>query len=100
MVELTKIKEKISSRSSTDKNQDSNLLNWENDGEENKRSSMSILIDWFTTEENVSNYYGGKNKFGKTTAERKEDYHHVIKELIQKENGKIKLGLFQDKEFS
>jgi hypothetical protein len=62
-------------------------VSWEKDGEGSIRSSMEILIDWFTTEENVSKYYGGVDRFGKTNADRKEGYHLHIKELIQKENG-------------
>ncbi len=63
-------------------------VSWEKDGEGSIRSSMEILIDWFTTEENVSKYYGGTDKHGKTNAERKEGYHFSIKDLIEQENGK------------
>jgi hypothetical protein len=63
-------------------------VSWEKDGEGSIRSSMEVLIDWFTTKENVSKYYGGTDKHGTTNAERKEGYHLSMKNLIQEENGK------------
>jgi hypothetical protein len=46
-----------------------------------------LLIDWLTTEENASRYFGGADKDGRTQSERRDAYHHLIKDLIFKENG-------------
>jgi hypothetical protein len=64
------------------------MKNWEEDGNEINRSSIKVLLDWITTEENASNYFGGVDKKGKTNSNRKEAYHNHIRDLIKKENGK------------
>ena len=51
------------------------------------KSSIDILIDWLTTEENANKYFGGLDIDGKTSATRKEAYHHHIRDIIKKENG-------------
>ena len=61
---------------------------WDTDGNEVNRSSIKVLLDWLTTEENASNYFGGVNKKGQTSATRKEAYHHELRVMIKKENGK------------
>ena len=66
----------------------SNLQNWEKDGSLNRKSSIEVLIDWFTTEENSNSYFWGVDKEGRTNANIKEAYHHHIRNLIKKENGK------------
>ena len=61
---------------------------WDNDGlQGSKQSSIRVLIDWLTTNENCSQYYGGVDEKGFTSADRKETYHYYIRDLIQKENG-------------
>lgn len=64
-----------------------NGLNWDQDGNDNKKSSTTILIDWFTTEGNASSYFGGLDADGRTSSDRKEAYHHHIRDEIVKENG-------------
>jgi hypothetical protein len=64
-----------------------NSQNWENDGSSTKKSSIQVLIDWITTEENCSSYFGGVDSNGRTDGNRKESYHHYIREQIRKENG-------------
>ena len=49
---------------------------------------MTILIDWLTTEENCSKYFGGIDANGCMNGNRKEAYHHHICDIIRKENGK------------
>ena len=61
--------------------------NWEKDGSTTCRSSMRVLIDWISTQENCSSYFGGLDSNGNTSANRKEAYHHHIRDLIKKENG-------------
>jgi hypothetical protein len=63
--------------------------NWDNDGTSNRKSSMEVLIEWITTEENCSNYFGGVNEKGTTNGNRKETYHYHIRDLIQNENGEL-----------
>jgi hypothetical protein len=65
--------------------------NWDKDAKDGKPSSIQILIDWLTTEENASMYFGGVNEVGKTNAMRKEAYHKVIRQLIIDTNGEILL---------
>jgi hypothetical protein len=67
----------------------SSKINWDNDGGNGKRSSIEVLIDWITTEENCTFYYGGKLKKGQTCGQRKEGYHYLIADEIRKENGKL-----------
>ena len=64
---------------------------WDKDGNVNTNtmSSIDILIDWLTTEENASKYFGGVDMDGNTNATRKEAYHHHIRDLIKKENGRL-----------
>ena len=64
------------------------VQSWDNDGDANKKSSIQILIDWLTTEENASKYFGGLDIEGRTSTARKETYHHHIRDLIKNENGK------------
>jgi hypothetical protein len=68
---------------------DGTLFNWDKDGGNGKPSSTEILVNWLTTEENASSYYGGVNRRGKTNANRKEQYHKLIAMLIHKTNGKF-----------
>jgi hypothetical protein len=64
--------------------------NWEKDSNGGKNlSSIQVLIDWLTTEENASQYFGGVNEQGKTNAMRKEGYHKVIKDLIFEKTGEF-----------
>lgn len=64
---------------------------WDNDGNESKgiKSSIEVLIEWISTEENSSSYFGGFDPEGKTNATRKEGYHHYIRDIIKAENGKL-----------
>ena len=62
---------------------------WDNDGDENKKTSIDILIEWLTTEENATSYFGGLDTDGRTSSNRKETYHHRIRNLIKKENGQL-----------
>jgi hypothetical protein len=64
------------------------LANWDKDGINGNRSSISILIDWMTVEGNLSKYFGGLDRNGKTSADRKEAYHNRIRDMIRAENGK------------
>ena len=50
---------------------------------------MEVLIDWFTTEENTSKYFGGVNSNGRISANRKESYHLHIRDMIKEENDKF-----------
>ena len=52
-------------------------------------SSIEVLIEWLTTEENATNYFGGLDVDGQTNSNRKETYHHQIRDLIKEENGTI-----------
>lgn len=61
---------------------------WDNDGSSKKKTSIQVLIDWFTTEENCSSYFGGVNSQGNTSANRKDTYHYHIRDLIRNKNGK------------
>ena len=72
---------------------DSNYIiaqSWDNNGLENKRSSVEVLIDWFTTKENCFTYFGGLDAEGCTNGNRKETYHYLIRNLIRNENGMFK----------
>ena len=62
--------------------------NWDNDGSSKKKTSMAVLIDWFTTEVNCSSYFGGVDAQGSTNGNRKQTYHYHIRDLIRNENGK------------
>ena len=62
--------------------------NWEKDGSPTSRTSMMVLVNWISTQENCSSYFGGVDSKGNTSANRKETYHHHIRNLILKENGK------------
>ena len=62
---------------------------WDKDGSSKHRTSMEVLIDWFTTEENCSSYFGGVDSNGRTNANRKETYHYYLRDLIRQENGKF-----------
>ena len=60
---------------------------WDADGNSSKKSSTEVLIHWLTTEENCSSYFGGVDTNGRTNGNRKETYHHHIRDLIKSENG-------------
>jgi hypothetical protein len=62
--------------------------NWDKDGSHKCKSSIDVLIHWLTTEENATKYFGGLDKDGKTSSDRKESYHNGISDIIKKENGK------------
>ena len=62
---------------------------WDTDGSSKHKTSIQVLIEWLTTEENCSTYYGGVDSNGLTSANRKETYHYYIRDLIRKENGKF-----------
>ena len=64
---------------------------WDKDGnvEKNIKSSIDVLIHWITTEENATRYFGGLDTDGKTSPNRKESYHHHIRDLIKEENGML-----------
>ena len=81
---LKKSKEPINGMTSYEK-----IKSWDKDGDENRKSSIEVLIDWITTEENASKYFGGLDIDGKTSSTRKEAYHHHIRDLIKEENGKF-----------
>ena len=66
---------------------------WDNDGDENKKTSIDVLIEWLTTEENATNYFGGLDTDGRTSSDRKETYHHRIRVLIREENGELSIVL-------
>jgi hypothetical protein len=55
---------------------------WDKDGTDGKKSSICILIDWLTTEGNLSDYFGGLDKHDKTNANQKETYHYLISNMI------------------
>lgn len=76
------------------KNQDSTMLptnsNWDSDGIEGVCvSSSRVLVNWLTTEENATAYFGGSNKDWRTSSTRKETYHNIISTLIKNENGEF-----------
>jgi hypothetical protein len=52
--------------------------NWDRDGGEGKKSSIVVLVDWLTTEENITQYYGGLDTEGNTSANRKNAYHKIL----------------------
>lgn len=60
---------------------------WDKDGSYNTKTSMEVLINWFTTEENCSSYFGGINGQGRTNANQKDMYHYLLRDLICNENG-------------
>jgi hypothetical protein len=62
--------------------------NWDRDGGDGKKPSIVVLVDWITTEENLSNYYGGLDTEGNTNGNRKDSYHKIIASIIKQENGK------------
>jgi hypothetical protein len=66
------------------------LQSWDNDGSSRNKSSTEVLIEWLTTEENCTNYFGGVNEKGATNGNRKESYHYHIRDLIKSENGEFK----------
>ena len=68
---------------------------WEKDGTSTKMCSIKVLVEWLTTEENCSQYFGGLDANGRTSADRKEAYHHRIRDLIKQENGKWDTRLYQ-----
>jgi hypothetical protein len=72
---------------------DTNLTppNWDKDGTEKTKSSIDVLIHWLTTEENATRYFGGLDKDGKTSSDRKESYHNRLSDIIKKENGEIEI---------
>lgn len=61
---------------------------WEGDGSAKSgvKSSIDVLINWLTTEENASKYFGGLDIEGRMNITIKESYHYHIRDLIQKEN--------------
>jgi hypothetical protein len=59
-IQKYRIKDKIEA------NGNAGVYNWDKDRTEHKKSSIDILIDWLTTEENASKYFGGIDKNGKT----------------------------------
>ena len=80
----------LNHQSKVKKNLDSEYAtaaSWENDGDEINLSSIQVLINWLTTEENCSKYFGGIDVNGRTSANRKETYHHRIRDMIKDENG-------------
>ena len=81
-IELTRSKKDIKSHSEYAAAQ-----TWDNDGDETSKSSIDVLIEWLTTEENSTNYFGGVDTDGRTSSNRKETYHHRIRDYIKKENG-------------
>jgi hypothetical protein len=86
-------KEKIASKSSTGTSTDDTTpANWEADAKDGKQSSAALLVNWLTTEENASSYFGGNDRNGRTSAKRKEVYHQLLSMLIHKENGKYEYG--------
>ena len=66
------------------------MSSWDNDGDtsEGVKSSIEVLVNWLTTEENCSQYFGGIDSNGRTNGNRKEVYHHHIRDIIKLENGK------------
>jgi hypothetical protein len=46
-----------------------------------------VLVEWLSIQENCSNYFGGLDSNGKTSGNRKDTYHYLIRDLIKKENG-------------
>ena len=81
---------KIDSEKAAQSEEKKNLIYWDNDGKDGKRSSEKVIIDWLVTEENSKLYFGGKNKSGRTNANRKETYHNLLSDLIKKENGTVR----------
>ena len=73
---------------------------WDSDGDDTSKSSISVLIDWMTTEENCSNYFGGLDSTGRTNGNCKEVYHLYIRDLIKEENGKTERFVFHNVFFS
>ena len=76
-------------KSSKGESEYSIVQSWDKDGDVDTetKSSIDILIEWLTTEENATKYFGGLDIDGKTSASRKEAYHHLIRDMIMKENG-------------
>jgi hypothetical protein len=84
---LDKKKSATSSSTAISETMNNTNPNWDKDGSTNTRSSIQILIDWLTTEENATKYFGGLDKDGRTSSDRKESYHNYISEIIKNENG-------------
>jgi hypothetical protein len=80
------VKKPVEVAKKKDKNSGTPAL-WDKDGTENNKSSIRILIDWLTTEGNLSDYYGGGDKNGYTNSNRKETYHNYLSNKIKAENG-------------
>lgn len=70
-------------------NEDALAKSWEGDGSAKSgvKSSIDVLINWLTTEENASKYFGGLDIEGRMNTTITESYHYHIGDLIQKENG-------------
>jgi hypothetical protein len=62
--------------------------NWDRDGGNGKKPSIVVLVDWITTEGNLTKYYGGLDSEGNTNGNRKDGYHKILAALIKNENGK------------
>jgi hypothetical protein len=60
---------------------------WDKDGSSTTCTSIQVLVDWLTMEENSSSYFGGKNSKGQTNGSRRETHHYAIAQLIKSENG-------------
>jgi hypothetical protein len=69
-------------------------IHWGRDGTSTSKSSEDCLIDWITTEENASSYFGGVGKDGQTSSNRKHTYHLLLSDTIRKENGEYYIFLY------
>jgi hypothetical protein len=56
-------------------------------GLQHQKGSEDCLIDWITTIENASSYFGGVGKDEQASANRKHMYHLLLSDTICKENG-------------
>ena len=68
---------------------DSSLLpRWDNDNiHPNGMTSISALLEWVTTEENGSMYFGGNNSHGHPNGISKDKYHQIIAREIRQKTG-------------
>ena len=58
---ITNYRNKISNKGDSEY---ATTQSWDSDGSSKHRTSITVLIDWFTTEENCSSYYGGVDSNG------------------------------------
>jgi hypothetical protein len=68
--------------------ENSTTANWDRDGGDGKKPSIIVLVDWITTKENLTKYYGSLDMDGNTNRNQKDAYQKILAILIKNENGK------------